>query len=901
MLPIRNRQAGTVRRACMTTGATFWICLLLCVFAHFASAVIQEPFETAEPTWQKGWNDCQMRLQFHGRTFEESHTKSGSEHLRFWAGRGGTAAYFTHPIPQARVIDELVASVWVKSPRSGLQLSVRVVLPRSVDPQTGQPLTRLLAGSAYEDAGRWQQLRVENLTQLLTQQTRLLRSRYGPAVDPAEAYIDLVVLNAYAGDGVTEIWLDDLELTGFAAPVQPARAAGVSRTASSYGTTNPPAGRIPIQADGSLLLVNNKPFFARVAEWRGESFRFLADLGFNTIRLAEQPTREQVLEAEQLELWLVTPPPPTTREVDADAHRTLCWQVGTKLAAHDLPATVSRIAAIRRQAMPNGIPILCGVESDIQAFAEQSDLLQLSRAPIGTSTELTDVAAWWRDHGAHLRPVKPFWASIQTELPAALQQQLRGFAEGHQLEPDVEPEQIWLQTILAIASGARGIEFQARTRLDGRDRSSVRRAAAIRVMNHYLLMLEPWCAGGEPGQPIPLRTPGIYAATLETDLSRLVLVCRLERHQQYVVGGSSRRPPPLISLPSRHVADQAWQIAGGHLKRLPASAGVGGTLRIEEPDLFGLYALWSQPLVINRLGQASDIARRNIVADFTKVTRMQLEETDRILRRLAKQGYAMLDLENTLARIHSAIEESRQLQHGGDLQHAFEVLESAAAQLRVLRKTHWHQVSLAFPDPVSNPLCTSFRTLEIHLDSAQQNSQLQWGPNAMAGGGFENLEHLLASKWSQQTQPDPRIGSRVELTLETPRSGRHALKMQSWADGPFVKPSQWPVWMNSAPVPVRSGNRVLIRGVVRVDDQITGNGDGLLIFDTMTGIDMAVRIRKTRGWQEFELHRVAPSSGEMRVVFALTGLGTALIDDVSVRVGTPTEQHQPAPRAARLR
>jgi hypothetical protein len=45
---------------------------------------------------------------------------------------------------------------------------------------------------------------------------------------------------------------------------------------------------------------------------------------------------------------------------------------------------------------------------------------------------------------------------------------------------------------------------------------------------------------------------------------------------------------------------------------------------------------------------------------------------------------------------------------------------------------------------------------------------------------------------------------------------------------------------------------------------------------------LAARIDKTNGWQEFTLCRVAPQSGTMTVTFALSGLGEARLDDVSI-------------------
>jgi len=46
---------------------------------------------------------------------------------------------------------------------------------------------------------------------------------------------------------------------------------------------------------------------------------------------------------------------------------------------------------------------------------------------------------------------------------------------------------------------------------------------------------------------------------------------------------------------------------------------------------------------------------------------------------------------------------------------------------------------------------------------------------------------------------------------------------------------------------------------------------------------LALRVGQTYEWQKFTLIRGAPRSGEMKLTFALTGLGEAQIDAVSVR------------------
>jgi len=56
----------------------------------------------------------------------------------------------------------------------------------------------------------------------------------------------------------------------------------------------------------------------------------------------------------------------------------------------------------------------------------------------------------------------------------------------------------------------------------------------------------------------------------------------------------------------------------------------------------------------------------------------------------------------------------------------------------------------------------------------------------------------------------------------------------------------------------------------------------LMIFDSFGGSQLAERIHQTNGWREFTLYRAAPRSGDLTVTFAMTGLGEAWLDDVSI-------------------
>jgi hypothetical protein len=108
-----------------------------------------------------------------------------------------------------------------------------------------------------------------------------------------------------------------------------------------------------------------------------------------------------------------------------------------------------------------------------------------------------------------------------------------------------------------------------------------------------------------------------------------------------------------------------------------------------------------------------------------------------------------------------------------------------------------------------------------------------------------------------------------------------------------------PIWIRSAPVDAAAGDVLRIHGWAQVPGPITGSVDGLLIIDSIAGPAMAERIGPTGGWREFTLYRVATQPGQLTLTFALTGLGVARLDDITIeRLSPPGQSDRAHPRAA---
>jgi hypothetical protein len=65
------------------------------------------------------------------------------------------------------------------------------------------------------------------------------------------------------------------------------------------------------------------------------------------------------------------------------------------------------------------------------------------------------------------------------------------------------------------------------------------------------------------------------------------------------------------------------------------------------------------------------------------------------------------------------------------------------------------------------------------------------------------------------------------------------------------------------------------------------SADGLMVFDSAGGEPLGVRVGYSPAWKRHTLYRRVPESGKLSVTFAVTGVGSAYVDDVTVEPLVP--------------
>ncbi|HEV3416257.1 MAG TPA: hypothetical protein VG056_05575 [Pirellulales bacterium] len=872
-----------------------------------------EGFEGPNPSWRVSGADMEYRIDEHGRHQGGAHTGQASEQIRV-TGSNGTYIYFSHPVPPSQITSELAPSVWIKADRPGLQILARIVLPNLIDPKTRQPAAVFIRGTSYSQVGIWQQLRIENAPLELERQLRVLRLQLArPDIDARGAYLDQVWLNVFGGTGTTNVAIDDLELTGI---VDPALGPRISDRAPTppfsreplgergpagltwAGTANPPIRQggpaHDIKLDGSVLLVDGHPFFPRILRYQGESLEFVAKTGFNAIRLTQPPPPQLLADAERLGLWIVCPPPrgqagrpdmpaPLAAEIGPEYDSVLAWHLGEGLTGQEL----STVTAIARQLelldSRRKRPIICAPETDLRAYSSRVNYLCFSRAPLGTSIELGDYTNWLRERPRLARPGTPFWTTVQTELSPAACEQAAMFSGSRPPIP-ADGESLRMLTYSALSAGARGIEFRLESSLDSAPQSL---QLELALLNLELELVEPWAATGSFVTTAASLDQQIVGAVLQTQTTHLLLPIRIAPHSQYIpyLPEKATHEPVTIVVPGIPEWHSAFELTPAGLLPLKHTRGTGGEhITIDDFQLSSMVLITADPVVIDALTRRlAQLADRSAPLQ-RELTAQTLAEVEAIDRRLPHKPPEALPTE-WLAKARAGLAEADKAL-AGDRPAAYRAARKAIGPLEQLKRYRWEQVLTGQNSLATSPFYASFETLPDQWRLIDQLRFLQPANNQLPGGDCENLDWMMQQQWKHvELPPQADLRTYVELSTKQPHGGKSSLHLQvkpTNEDEPPALVETAPVWVTTPPIGVQAHELLAIRGFVRVPTQIAGSIDGLMILDSIGGESLAERIDKTNGWREFIMYRVAPRDGTFTVTFALTGLGDAWIDDVSI-------------------
>jgi hypothetical protein len=898
MLPDLDRRRPIRRQACRCANfASFCtalgLSLLIASPAARAATSGGDSFEGAETSWHFAEADAAYRLESHQRTSEGAHRGSGCEQVRFQAG-AGRHIYLALDISPVYVIDELRPSIWVRANRPGGQLLARVVFPRTADPKTGKPLARLVGGSRYTQQGAWEQLRLEQLPKLVEAVVRPMRAQYGSHLDAREAYIDRLALNVYSGPGVTQLAIDDLELPH----VVSVDERSIKPTEAAVAGTG---ARRRVELSGSILLLDGHPFFPCMVEHRGESFSFLKGLGFNAIKLSSAPSAALLEEARQAGVWLVCPPPVLQASDDQTEEvaqfgslyePVLAWHLGQGLTARDLDAMRVWVEQLRRADEEVSRPLVCDPADELPQYSRllgAGGILMMHRHLLGTTFEMADYGTWLRMRPILGMPGMPVWATIETQHSRELSEQIALLSAGRAPEPMASFEQLRLMVQAALAAGVRGLSFASQSPLDGQDAATRARATSLALINVEVDHIRPWIAAGTaiPEMPAANATgtnPGISGAVLQASRTRLLLPLWAGTGAQYV---PDQLAGNLITFVVRGApeANSVYEVTAGGLRVLNSKRDLGGVhIKLNEFGLTSLILLTDQLAVgatTKRLWSAGPRAAQ-LQRELATYKLNYVTEVDRQLARLADR---VLDAPRLFGLARSELAEAENSIKQRDWLAACVAAQRSMRPLRLIERSHWEKAIASIGSPAASPLVASFGEIPYHWLLARELESLSRSRSLLEQGDLEALPTVWKAGWRLYKHGQNGVKTMGAISREDHYSGQASLHLSVAAvdiEEPPAMLETPPLWVTSPPIPAETGQWFRIHGWIKVPKAIEASLDGLMIFDSLAREPLAERIGQTEGWKEFMLYRAAPASGPWRLTIALTGLGDAWVDGLTV-------------------
>ena len=818
-------------------------------------------------------------------------------------------------IPESAIIDEFLATIRLRCDQPSVRLACQIKLP-SVQGQDGQAVRIFLSGSPSTTSSRWQSLTVGNIPSVLRSQLPALRAQYGPQISLDGATISGLAVEIPLGIGRCNVSIDTVSVTGLITAAQPKKTATSPPSmllqqniqSITKATTTENAGLVR-----GVLEVDGKPFFPRAIEHRGEPFIKLAQLGFNCVQLYEPASTTLLAEAEQAGVWIICPPP-TLPDVDLTEpeklptfsdkwNRVLLWDMGRSLSSEDIPNLAEQVRRLRICDRREGRPIIASADSGLREISRHIDMLVAHRAVLGTSLELANYLTWLQQRPRLARPGTPLLATLATEIDSRTASQAALLSGTGSNGLPVDEESLLGAAFTAIAAGSRGILFSSNRSLSGTDPETVTRAAAVQAVNLELETISAWGASGRFTADAETSDPEVRAMVIEASRSRIVLIWRSVQGGQIMArhyrGDIPRQEQPLnILIPGIPEAHRPWEITHSTLRPLQHRRVTGGvSMTLDNFHAAAVILISNDPAATAHI---QELVRRN-APTAALLARAQaadaIARTSRLAAELPPKALGHFPVTEMI------IEAQQEAQYAEamiaqDPTNAVKKLERSRAIAGQLERLFWERGVTATGSMVASPLTTSPATLSDHWRMIDALQTTKVGGNLLEGGHMEEINTLSSTGWRHFVRPTDQVKGSVELSGQSPADGQRSLRIFATPidseEAPVVIETP-PIWITTPPIYAAAGTLLEIVAQVRVPNPIEGSVDGLLVFDSYGGPALAERVNKTESWRRLVLYRIVPPAQEssdessigppppLTVTFALTGLGEAQIDSVSIK------------------
>lgn len=794
-----------------------------------AAPISVDSLEGPTTSWSVGETDSKIQLHEHARVRRPVHSGRWSEKF-YLTAHGGTFAYVTTPIEMAAVIEELSFSLWVRSDRPGMQLAARVVLPRTVDPETGKYLTLKIYGDSYQNVGRWQQVFLNGVLQKVRRQARIAQSGHSEKVDFREAYIDQIMINIHGGSGKILAYLDDLTSHSLISQ----KSDSENSADNPIETTSlPPA--LPHTRNGT----RNGPSLPQTIQYQGEPFAFLKKLGFNSILLSKPPTKHQCRNANEHQLWLLAPATNTSR-VASNSPKA----AGSQHSAADL---IWYAPINNDQPTSINFSVSNGLHSRIATTGEPATLGQIA----------TQVSA----NSAYPLPLQETFDSIPSPRSDLCYWEIR--------------EQV-LRTLLA---GKQQFIFTSRQPLNDPNPSALRRSNALKLILMEIEILRPFISGNVTAQVIDRRNSDMQSTLLKKNQSALIISKAPGLHSTFLsrpISDSYDITVPNISATTRVFLICPVYLRPAHRKRV---AG-GVQVEVHKPDQHGTILLTNHLPQIRRT--ANKIAE--VKDEAHEVFTWLLKEEERLHRATCE---SLRRLQSTSQTAQVCLEHSKEnpapIGNANSRRSRQREPEQTLRDFQALRAAQWklwqHVVTILGP-PTRHPALVRFHSLPEGIIWADFSSQALLGANLITKTQGEHTAE--SSSWWSIVDPS-EIGPQKGFDLHWHRNQR-TMNLHLWnTQKNSGETRNHSLRIESPRIYLPPGQPYLVQADVIVSATEKENTNRVLVFDSGQGISMGQSFRPGKERQQCIIYRRSPPSGHFSICIAIQETADVWIQNITVR------------------
>ena len=831
-----------------------------------------------------------------------------------------STADFAYNIGKAPIIQESGVKTWVRADRPGVQLLVRVILPRSIDPKTSKPLEFLIAGSSYNKVGLWEQLVLHDMPTIVQRRIRKIRSARNIPIDAKEAYCDQIVIRLRPGKGTTELFMDDFEVYGYLAspPEQKNSAAEKPRMASDLKSNAKAKSSNPIRDStvrpaqfseghahgnssrtravtnaqvellGEMLLVGGRPFFPRVLQYNGEEPAAIRELGFNTVVLDHLATTEELAGFRAARLWLICPPPTfedSSKQALAERYSgILAWKLNGRHTASQLAVTKEYVDLIHQRDPWMGRPVVGHVSQSILAYSRVFDVLLLDGP--GSLLSVTEQFETMQQRLQTARQGTACWillASNDTERANSMES----------------------SALLAIAAGSRGLFFSSSQAVVGKLATSPKRAMQLELLNYYLSPHDTMFALAEQ-KTTRQRYPNTVSKLLLSDRAHLMIWVsdRLLQPQSNDKETKNNLKSILVAgVPETYSAFR-WSPAGLiALKHRRAAGGI--QVEFDRPMQSDLLLFSRDSRILAGLGKrAATTAKRSVVLT-QQLAEMELASAQGIA---TKQGEPLKNSRSNITRNaaasknQQAIETRRRYSQPNRLKakrqlalsETFSRSGNYAAAFDAANAVR--QMALAARPKYANKhaknrqLLTSNSPLERKLQELAASATA--AEDLIAAGTFDQLADVRVAGWKYIQRKQDNVTTNVQLVPVANNTKQTCLRIRVTKQnaGPLIESA---VQIITPAAPAASGDLLRFSGKVRVQ---TKAAHCLQITDSIGGEQFAIDVGAAEVWRPFVIHRIAPKTGMVHLTISMNQPGTVWLDDLRIEKLTSPPQERSAVR-----